>query len=350
MTTPKGILPGPRNWATNIYSNLVWAKVQLIRREMALSAGIGLRWYKLVDDIPFAIGQVPDFPSVNMQATWLTSNEIKKLFFDFIEVSANEIGAEMAETEAFMLGKAYQAFKDKAPWLDALIPYNNPPASDYGDILSVEFLGTSLDAWKKTLEASPDLLPAMRGEFIAGMQAGESMPQIAKRIAKAGGIARRSAMGMARTAVQAAANDTLNRVYRANGDIIKGYTFTATLDTRTCPICGGYDRRRYSSHSTRPGVPVHPSCRCLYTPIVKSLSQLGLGPAEIPDAKWRASMDGKAPATMDYGEWFKQQDPARQINILGNKRWKMWKAGEWMPRFLEQGHMCGDMLIYEEAA
>ncbi|KPK36245.1 MAG: hypothetical protein AMJ65_16460, partial [Phycisphaerae bacterium SG8_4] len=229
--------------------------------------------------------------------------------------AANEI---RAATRAAIMGRplksavraeaaAYidaDADPEDMPQLDPLVWYNDAPIADAGDIVTGEFLGTTLDKWEATLATKS--LPDMAAAYSAGIIAGESIEQIARRTRDKFDLAPHSARMMARTAIQSAANRMQDKVYSNNKHLIGTLVFTATLDVRTCPVCGGYDGSEYPPGGSKPGIPVHIACRCTYVPKMKSAAELGLGPLEIPDRATRESMDGNVPNTLKYEDWIKQ--------------------------------------------
>jgi hypothetical protein len=56
--------------------------------------------------------------------------------------------------------------------------------------------------------------------------------------------------------------------------------------------------------------------------VVKSWKELGIDIAEM-DASTRASMDGQVPEDTKYGDWLKRQSKARQDEVLGPVRAKL---------------------------
>lgn len=84
---------------------------------------------------------------------------------------------------------------------------------------------------------------------------------------------------------------------------IEKYRFLATLDTRTCPICGELDGKIFPVSNMKIGVncpPMHSGCRCTTVAVVSKKAS--------PQSK-RSARDpitGKTylvPASMSYREW-----------------------------------------------
>ena len=78
-----------------------------------------------------------------------------------------------------------------------------------------------------------------------------------------------------RTALQAMASDTRRLIYQQNEDVIDGYRWLATLDRRTCLVCGANDGKevRYLN-DFKEQVPLHYNCRCIIVPIIKGFEEL----------------------------------------------------------------------------
>lgn len=75
--------------------------------------------------------------------------------------------------------------------------------------------------------------------------------------------------------------------------------YDATLDKKTCKICGGYDGKVYLRESERPNMPQHVSCRCEYV--------------ALPDKDWRPKerMDNETKNIINYKnykEWAKENN------------------------------------------
>lgn len=72
-------------------------------------------------------------------------------------------------------------------------------------------------------------------------------------------------------------------------DVIKGYDFLATLDHRTCLVCGVRDGERTFKPPHCKAGRIHPGCRCLYIPVTV-ISDMGddTRPAENADFHWEA--------------------------------------------------------------
>jgi len=81
---------------------------------------------------------------------------------------------------------------------------------------------------------------------------------------------RQSAEILARTVINATANQSRLEMFRANADVIDGVQWLATLDHRTCIICGAYDGKIWTQDKLYEVKvpPAHPNCRCVLIPYI----------------------------------------------------------------------------------
>jgi SPP1 gp7 family putative phage head morphogenesis protein len=139
----------------------------------------------------------------------------------------------------------------------------------------------------------------------------------AKQMLAAGGeltaVANSQVMALVRTSINQVANSASMAVYEANQDISKKYRYTATLDSRTSPICRALDGREFE-YGKGPTPPQHFGCR---SAIVAVIDPDILPPSTV--AK-RASAEGPVPVNMSYGQWLKDQPLKTQQEVLGKKK------------------------------
>ena len=143
---------------------------------------------------------------------------------------------------------------------------------------------------------------------------------------------RNSIYGNTRTVLQSFAEETRERVYQENeqcfGDGTKDgpkYEYLATLDNRTCIVCGSASEKMYKSLKDAPRVPQHRGCRCLIIPYFNI------------EGDTRASKDGQIKSDISFSEWLGEQDEKTQRDILGLTRFKMFKDGTKIEQFVDNG-------------
>lgn len=168
---------------------------------------------------------------------------------------------------------------------------------------------------------------AIRKKIAQSVAEGDDMRKAAKRIRESVEMSHLAAARIARTEIQRVSVAAADRVYAAHSDIVKGVEYVATLDERTCMICGPDDGRTFMGGESRPVLPRHPRCRCFYSPITRSWRELGIDVAEVP-ATTRASMTGQVPERQSWRGWLRKQSAATQRGIFGPTRYGLYKSGE----------------------
>lgn len=194
------------------------------------------------------------------------------------------------------------------------------------------FAGKLLDEWVEDLTDSAKR--NIRDVLRVGMVEGQSVDQMARRIRGTRAmqyrdglmeISRRHAQAMVRTAVIGTADAARTMLYKENAELIAKVQWCATLDTRTCPVCGARDSQTFPIDSG-PRPPAHIGCRCCTVPVTKSWRELGFDMDETPPST-RASMDGQISETTTYNEWLKNSDAATQDYVLGKGKGRMFREG-----------------------
>jgi SPP1 gp7 family putative phage head morphogenesis protein len=153
---------------------------------------------------------------------------------------------------------------------------------------------------------------------------------------------RRQIRTQVRTAMNHFSSTARDLTYKQNSDLIKGVQWVATLDGRTTLQCINLDGKvdyedgsRRELNGLRP--PAHYNCRSTTVPVIKSLKELGLSDKEFSSST-RASMNGQVPETKRYKDWFKDQPATFQQQVLGKKRYDLYKKGEFtFDKFVENG-------------
>lgn len=73
--------------------------------------------------------------------------------------------------------------------------------------------------------------------------------------------------------------------------------------------------------------PWHWNCRTALVPVLKSEDELTEADREKLSKSTRASMNGQVPETMTYDGFFKTLSESEQKEVLGQKKWEIWKRG-----------------------
>lgn len=205
--------------------------------------------------------------------------------------------------------------------LGSILPFQRVNPSLIQAIGEAEALGRTPAGWGQ--KTASDFLRRARLQMQQAVGFGESVGQATTRLLRLNeSLGRVGAERMARTAFSQASARVAETWQRANKDLLTGWTFTATLDTSTCQVCGGFDGQVYPVDEG-PHIPVHARCRCVRAPALKSFRELGFDIPD-PEAAGRASMDGRIPRRITFDQWLRQQSADRQRLILGQARHKIW--------------------------
>lgn len=192
--------------------------------------------------------------------------------------------------------------------------------------------GKLLKEWWESLTSSMATKTAQ--QIRIGVVSGEGIATIVRRLTGSAkdyepgifSIVRRETEAVVRTAVAGIANNAALATYAQNADIVKGWVYIGTLDSRMCPFCIPDYGERFDL-GKGPIPPKHVNCRCFPSPELKTWKELGLdGLDEMPAGK-RASANGPVDADISYADWFKSQDRATQVDILGPTRQKLYASG-----------------------
>jgi SPP1 gp7 family putative phage head morphogenesis protein len=134
---------------------------------------------------------------------------------------------------------------------------------------------------------------------------------------------------LSRTAITETSSNISSATYKLNEDVIDGYQYVATLDSRTSMICGRLDGKVFRLNDSR-GVrpPQHFNCRSTTVPIVKSYEDLNnTNSSRISKRKLqriskskRASFNGQVASETNYAKFLSEQDDNFKLTVLGNKR------------------------------
>ncbi|MCK5746089.1 MAG: minor capsid protein [Oricola sp.] len=183
---------------------------------------------------------------------------------------------------------------------------------------------------------SADTIFAMRAEIRTAIVVGEGIEPMQRRLRRVADIKIREARTIARTYTSHVTNEARAILYAENSDVILKEQWVATLDHRTCPICGALDGKTYEL-GKGPRAPIHHNCRCVRIPITraaKALREKGLiGPRAAKDAESKG-MTGKVPSDMTFPQWLKRQPESVQKEVLGASRYEMFKDGANFDKFV----------------
>ena len=169
----------------------------------------------------------------------------------------------------------------------------------------------------------------IKGIVKTGMTQNKAMINIAQDLGKSGLLVSTVQLKtLTRTAITETSNFISNTTYKLNDDVVQGYQYVATLDSRTSLICGRLDGKVYSlDNENAPQPPQHFNCRSTTIPVIKSTNQLlntdnnrlqKRKIAGLSDSR-RASINGQVPGKTTYPEWLSSQPNQVKLAVLGNQ-------------------------------
>lgn len=204
------------------------------------------------------------------------------------------------------------------------------PQAVYTAATTAPFDGAPLGEWWERLEQSQQ--NRINDTVRSGWLSGDSPQQIAASLVEDGVLsgdnpkvdtaARRQAKTVARTAVNILANTSHKQIIQANSDWLAGQEWVATLDTRTCLICGANDHVIFAVDADVI-CPAHFCCRCVLVAVTPNMLAL----RQKLDLT-RASMNGQVSASWNYGDWLRTRSRERVEQILGPQRAALFLSGK----------------------
>tara|TARA_R100000951_G_scaffold116765_1_gene130544 strand:+ start:5642 stop:6715 length:1074 start_codon:yes stop_codon:yes gene_type:complete len=168
------------------------------------------------------------------------------------------------------------------------------------------------------------------GIINTGFALGETTQQIARKIAgKKGSLdvaTRRASRAIARTATNHVSSVAREKMMMENDDIIVGYRWVSTLDSRTSSQCKSLDGREFKwTDKYKPLPPIHISCRSATVPVLDERFNFDRS------NRTRASKGDEGgkqiAADTTYYSFLKNQSKAFQDETLGKTRGRLFRNG-----------------------
>lgn len=167
-----------------------------------------------------------------------------------------------------------------------------------------------------------DKLAQEAGRIIDSSAAsGASITQMTKELSDLLDVGSYVAARLIRTEVNRMHNNAALASYTAMG--LKEYKYIATLDCRTCAVCGALDGKVFPIAEAHTGVnfpPIHPNDRCTITPVVPGVTESGSRTARNPET----GRNYKVPADMEYKEWRKSISEKYGADSIQTAQKKYW--------------------------
>ncbi len=171
------------------------------------------------------------------------------------------------------------------------------------------------------------MAPQIASIIADGVTLGDTTPAISRKIGNIiDTLKRRQLETVVRTATNHTGSISRQQVYNANADLMGGYQWISTLDSRTTLICGTRDKKVFQApHGPMP--PAHWGCRSTTIPKLKPQFDLG---ASVHGERPSRGGDGfeQVSARTTYGGWLKKQPSEFVDEALGVERSKLFRSGK----------------------
>ena len=162
-----------------------------------------------------------------------------------------------------------------------------------------------------------------------GMVDNLAVNKIADNIGRTVDLPQAQLRTLSRTAITETSTTVNKATYKLNEDVLDGYEYVATLDSRTSLICANLDGKLFRLNDPK-GIrpPQHFNCRSTTIPIVKSHEDLmntdstRISKRRLKRMKSgkRASFNGQVPSETKFEDFFKNQDNDFKLAVLGNQK------------------------------
>lgn len=137
-----------------------------------------------------------------------------------------------------------------------------------------------------------------------------------------GGQAKSDAAAVVRTSIQQVSAAAQQAVYEENDDIVEGYQWVSTLDSRTTSQCRSLDGMIFKL-GKGPMPPAHINCRSTTIPKLKGIDLL----QDTTRASKGAKGGEQVPAKETYYQWLQRQPASFQEDALGKARAQLFRKG-----------------------
>jgi len=167
-------------------------------------------------------------------------------------------------------------------------------------------------------------LVRLQSKVKAGLARGASQKEIIADVMRTTKITEHQAKTLTRTSITSTQTAALTKVAESNKDILKGFMFTAILDSRTSPICSHHNGKLYDVDDNRFKPPLHWNCRSSMVPVLKSKEELiqektqRLNKTALKRKK-EESLTGLPAKVKSFGSWLLTQPMSIQTKMLGSE-------------------------------
>lgn len=186
------------------------------------------------------------------------------------------------------------------------------------------------------LSKAAEFIQTVRDGFVLG----QTSQEIIRSAAQIVSLQKNQIETLIRTSTNHLATQARSATIQENEDILDGYEWVATLDSRTSLICASRDGKIYpigNNPERSPKPPAHYGCRSTIVPVVNPEFDLLADADERrpfvgPDGR-KGQVDGK----VTYEQWLRRQPESFQVDVLGAGRFELFKNKRLpLSRFVDQ--------------
>jgi SPP1 gp7 family putative phage head morphogenesis protein len=261
--------------------------------------------------------------------------DIKTRQFDLYDEYNNELIGILEDLSLEQSAMEADAISSAVVSVDSVHPSNNAIfAALRNNPLSIEnYSGTPL-LTPFIKEFTAKQVQTIQTEIQQGYSQGRTVDQITRAIRgtrarrfKDGKLSTvdRSNRAMVHTIIQHASSQGRFATWKANDDILTGYQWVSTLDSRTSDICRSLDDGRVFQVGKGPLPPIHVSCRSTTIPVVDKRFTI------LDDKGTRPSVGASGVKTVQgdetYYAWLKRQPKSFQDETIGPTRGALLRGG-----------------------
>jgi len=160
------------------------------------------------------------------------------------------------------------------------------------------------------------------------MLQGENLQSMVARTKDLMMVGTRNAEALVRTSAMAVNNAAQLALWKENANSLDELQWVATLDPKTCLVCGVLDGQTWPINDTHEVPPAHWNCRCCTVPIPKMWDELGI---KMPVGQRPTSTDtanGTVSGDTTWESWLGSLSKSEQESILGPGRFRLWNSGK----------------------
>lgn len=270
------------------------------------------------------LGQEPtQFRRERLEALLFDVNQLEIAAFGEIKSVNLAAAKDFAAQEAGFTGRMIDRSTKRG------VDYVLPSVGQLGTAVMLAPMDAKLGASKITIDDALTHFGKKKAREITqiindGVVLGSTTPEISNSVSELMGVRQNHQVdALSRTVINHASSVARKEVYAANSDILDGYEWVATLDSRTSFICGGRDGKVFQPGGPMP--PAHWNCRSTTIPVVKDeFTQVKLTGSR----PQKGDSTGQISAKSTYGGWLRKQSKAFQDEALGPERARLFRTGK----------------------